>query len=237
MVESLGDELTSDLTKPWNEAAEAIGLPIAVRAFRAQNDAMEADLKRFDESLATATASQEQGLLNEIHMFVELAAGNYDAVLGRDVSLIEPLYRLQCQVTLGHAAMWTGNLPRAKAILEGIVANGAPGRWGSAMRQAVAAGIDALEGRAETSEAGYREAIDALRAVSALRDVALVAMDRLSVAAEERSWRAAAEEARTIWTQLGAKAMLARLEELVALRATPGVPSPTAAETRAAVEA
>ena len=103
------------------------------------------------------------------------------------------------------------------------------------MRQAFAAGIAALEGRAEASEAGYREAIEALRGVSAQRDVALVAMDRLSVAAEERSWRAGAEEARTIWTQLGATAMLARLEELLAIRSTRGNPAPAAAETAAAV--
>jgi len=235
MVVSLGDEMTSDLATPWSEAAEAIGLPIAVRAFRGQNDNMEADLKRFDASLAAATASQEQGLWNEIHLFVELAEGRYDNALRRNVAQIEPLYRLQCLMVLGHAAIWTGNFPRAKAILEGIVANGAPGRWGSAMRQAFAAGIAALEGRAEASEAGYREAIEALRGVSAQRDVALVAMDRLSVAAEERSWRAGAEEARTIWTQLGATAMLARLEELLAIRSTRGNPAPAAAETAAAV--
>jgi hypothetical protein len=233
---SLNEEITGDLTTLWSEAAELIGIPIAIRAFRGETEGIESDLERFDGSLAVATASQEQGILNEIHMFVELAAGRYDAVLGRDLSAIEPLYRLQCQVIQGHAAAWTGDLQRARAILEGT-ANGAHGRWGSAMRQATAAGIAALEGRADAADHGHREAMEALRGVSAQRDVALVAMDRLSVAADERSWRAAAYEARTIWTQLGATAMLARLEELVASRAERVLPARAPNEVRAAIEA
>ena len=237
LIESLGDEATGDSTTPGTQVAEAIGLPVAARAFRGQTDAIEAGLKRFDEALAVATASQEQGLLTEIHMFVELAAGRYEAVLAHDISLIEPLYGLQCQVSVSHAAIWTGNLARAQLVLAGIVAGGAHGRWGSATRHALSAGIAALEGRFEASEAGYRESIDILRDVSALRDVALVAMDRVSVAADERNWRAAADEARVIWTQLGANAMLARLEELVDKRAAAGTPARATVKTGAAVEA
>jgi hypothetical protein len=71
------------------------------------------------------------------------------------------------------------------------------------------------------SDVGYREALESLREIGAVRDVALAAMDRVVVAADPDAARTAAGEARAIWQRLGARAMLDRLDELLARRSLP----------------
>jgi len=213
-LDASGAPLTTDLI-------EVIGIPTAIHAFRGEAEAVRENAARFEAALGSATASQEQTIADEIAMFVELAEGRLAEVLAHDLAAAERLYGFVCHKLAGHAALWTGDIERARAALDPMTASGPPGRWASASRLALQAGIAAAAGDARASDAGYREALDALREIGAVRDVALGAMDRVAVIADEPTARAAAEEARTIWQRLGARAMLDRLDELLAARGTP----------------
>lgn len=208
-------DLLSDLVDPGSDSSETIGVPLAVHAFRGDDPEVDAALIRFDASLADATASQEQGIRTEIHILVELARGQYSDALAHQMDGIEPLYGFQCQVFAGHAAIWTGNVSAAESMDAGILSGSVTGRWATAVRRGLEAGIAALGGRSEAAASGFRESLEALRELGAVRDVALVAMDRVATAPDEVTRRSAADEARQIWTRLGARAMLDRLDELV----------------------
>ena len=156
----------------------------------------------------------------ELAMFRELAEGRLEDVLGHDLSAAERLYGFQCHVIAGHAAIWSRDLSRAQAAHTAMSQTRPGGRWATSSRGALQAGIAALEGRARTSDVGYRDALESLRDIGAVRDVALVSMDRASAADDEATARGAADEARAIWQRLRADAMLHRLDELLAARAT-----------------
>jgi hypothetical protein len=100
----------------------------------------------------------------------------------------------------------------------------AKGRWCAASGQALQAGIAALDGDVKAAETLYREALEGLREIGAVRDLALVLMDRSAVASDDAVASAAADEARSIWERLGARAALDRLDELVAARRAPAQP-------------
>jgi class 3 adenylate cyclase/tetratricopeptide (TPR) repeat protein len=225
-VVAIDDEVGTSMSHPGSDAAEVIGVAVAVRAFRGEGPEADARLERFDASLATATASQEQGIRTQIHALVELARGRFADVLRHDLSSIEPLYRFHCQLVAGHAAVWSGDLAAIERILAGMDDSGVNGRWALGIRRGLEAGRVALSGRADAAAAIYREALDALRELGALRDVALLLMDRVATGRDEASRRAAADEAAAIWTRLDARGALDRLAELVSGGTRP-VPAPT----------
>ena len=217
-VIAIENDVLATLTTPGIEVSEVIGVALAVHALRGDQSIVESHLLRFDASLASATASQEHGIRTEIHMLVELARGSYGDVLAHGVEGVEPLYGFLCQMVSGHAAIWSRDLAAAERIHADMLSGGVNGRWASAVRRGLDAGVKALSGRADAATVAYRETLDALRDLGALRDVALLSMDRAATAADETSRRAAADEARQIWTGLGARAMLDRLDEIVAGR-------------------
>jgi GNAT superfamily N-acetyltransferase len=135
-----------------------------------------------------------------------------------DLTGTEPSNAIIVRTLVGHAATMTRDLPILRASLKGLIETGLHGRWANAHRQAMEAGIAALEGRQGPAEANHREALSALRGVGALRDVALVAMDRAAVSDNPAVVAEATQEARYIWSSLGADAALTRLEKLISRR-------------------
>jgi hypothetical protein len=206
-------------------------MELVSRAFRGADADLQTQIARFDTVLAPAQATQEQTMVIQIHAWIDLAAGRLDAVKRIDLAGAEPSIGLVTHTIVGHAAAWTRDLARLQASLDGLIGTNLHGRWASAQRRAMEAGIDALEGRHSSSEAAYRESLVALRELETVRDVALVAMDQASLAEDPSVAAAAADEARGIWTSLGATAALARLDELLAKR--PDVAPDAASSTRA----
>jgi len=86
------------------------------------------------------------------------------------------------------------------------------GRWMAAARHTVEAGLAALEGRADDAATAYRESIDAWRALDCTLDLALCELDLVLLLGAHHPDAAAAKEARDIFTELGARPFLERLD-------------------------
>ena len=85
------------------------------------------------------------------------------------------------------------------------------GRWMAAARLTAEAGLAALEGRVEEAAEAYRGAIEAWRALDCTLDLALCELDLVLLLGPDHPDATAAKEARDIFTQLGAKPFLERL--------------------------
>jgi hypothetical protein len=203
-----------------------VGAAVTIRALQGGDAALAADLARLRQLIGSVTASQEQALLVQIEMWVALAAGSLDAVLRSDSGTGEPLNRLLGYRSAAHAAIWTQDLDRARAIRASIERLGLRGRWTRGITTVLEAGIAALEGRAAEAAALYRDAGEQLDHVGARLDVLLAHLDRLAVATDPAGAAAAAAAARPVIEELGARALGSRLEALLA--ATPDAqPTPS----------
>jgi tetratricopeptide (TPR) repeat protein len=91
------------------------------------------------------------------------------------------------------------------------------GRWMTAQRCTVEAGLAALEGREEEAAEGYRKAVEALRALDCTLDLALCELDLVLLLGPDHGSATVAKEARDIFTELGAKPFLERLNDAAGL--------------------
>jgi len=110
-------------------------------------------------------------------------------------------------------ALWSGDGSRARAALEAHAARPDRGRVVAAIRLGLQAGVHALEGEREAALTAYREAVRRWRdmGVPLLLGVCLLDFGAL-VGPGEPEARAAAEEARALFTRLGSPPLLARLD-------------------------
>ncbi len=81
----------------------------------------------------------------------------------------------------------------------------------AAVRRTVEAGVAALEDRFEAATEAYREAIQAWRALDCTLDLALCELDLVLLLGPSGLHDSAAKEAGDIFTRLGAKPFLERL--------------------------
>ena len=116
------------------------------------------------------------------------------------------------------SALWSGDAAAAAADLEQLDATDRRGPMIEADRRTMRAGIAALEGRMADAAAGYRDAARRWRDLGVDLDLALCDMDamRLLGDADPKLSHESADEARKIFTRLGAKPFLARLEAAMA---------------------
>jgi len=119
---------------------------------------------------------------------------------------------------LARAALWAGMPEQARAAAEALRQSGSHGRASNAAAKATQAGVAALTGHSDEAAAGYRDAIRQWRDLGCLFDLALCQLDFVKfVGGESPEVEAAATEARSIFTRLGAPALLERLDEAVGL--------------------
>ena len=108
------------------------------------------------------------------------------------------------------SALWLGDETRAREALEGM--REFRGAWMAAVRLTADAGLAALEGRHDEAAAGYERAIDAWRTLDSPLDLALCALDRAVVRRPGAVAGGEDDEAREIFTRIGATPFLARLD-------------------------
>ena len=108
------------------------------------------------------------------------------------------------------AALWLGDAARARETLAGM--QGFRGRWMAAVRLTADAGLAALEGRRDEAATTYARALEAWRAMDSPLDLALCALDRASLRGAVADPKGEDDEAREIFTRIGALPLLARLE-------------------------
>jgi tetratricopeptide (TPR) repeat protein len=108
------------------------------------------------------------------------------------------------------AALWLGDLERAREALTGMQAF--RGRWMAAVRMTAEAGVAALEERHDEAATAYAGALDAWRAIDSPLDLALCALDRAILRGSDPAAGGGDDEAREIFTRIGAAPFLARLD-------------------------
>ena len=119
---------------------------------------------------------------------------------------------------LARAALWAGMPEQARAAADAQHRGGSHGRGINAGARATEAGIAALTGQPDEAAATFRDAMRQWRDLGCWFDLALCELDYVKfVGGESPEVEAAATEARTIFTRLGAPALLERLDEAVGL--------------------
>jgi hypothetical protein len=194
--------------------------------------------RRWDEYVALAsgaTGTQEQTTSALYDAWVNLVMGRYRAVLERRVAEMDPTNGLLWQLVVAHGAAWSRDLEMARRTERTMQElDRGRGRWAAACRGSVRAAIAALEGRGADASAGWRKSLAIMRELGCRLDLALIAMDIVAASADTGEAADAETEARRALTELGASALLKRLDELAASR-TPAdavIAAPPAASSR-----
>jgi len=184
--------------------------------------ALRGEIEQADATLATmapmrATLDDPRvpasKLLNAavVHAFAGRLTDAYEAGMAGAAMPVEP--GLTCAEWATHAAFWLGDAPRARAALALFEARPERGRVVAATRQMLQAGLRALEGDRSAAIAAYREAIRSWRDMDVPFWLGLTLLEFATlVGPGEPEARAAADEARAIWTRLGSPPLLARLD-------------------------
>jgi class 3 adenylate cyclase/tetratricopeptide (TPR) repeat protein len=115
------------------------------------------------------------------------------------------------------AWLWLRDGAAARTQLTALTALNVPGPVDAATKASIRAGIAALEGRPAEARAEYRVALAGWRDLGLPWDEALTCLDQvLLLGASDADSAAAAERARTVFEELGAKPFLAKLDEALA---------------------
>ena len=133
----------------------------------------------------------------------------FDALKG-GIAFDEPM--------LPRAALWAGMADQARGAADAQQRAGSHGRGINAAARASEAGIAALTGHKDEAAPIFRDAMRQWRELQCWFDLALCELDFVKfVGGESPDVEAAASEARTIFTRLGAPSLLERLDKAVGL--------------------
>jgi len=150
-------------------------------------------------------------LVTFVHAFAGRLTEAYEAGMAGAVMPFEP--GLDCAEWATHTALWLGDAPRARAALALFAARPERGRVVTARRQILQAGVQALEGDRSAAITGYRDAIRSWRDMDVPFFLGLTLLEFATlVGPGEPEARAAADEARAIFTRLGSPPLLTRLD-------------------------
>jgi class 3 adenylate cyclase/tetratricopeptide (TPR) repeat protein len=195
---------------------------VALSASQGDVDRASALLQEIRPLAEASTAPQDSAMLKLAEAALALSAG--DALKAHDraaaVSGTEAVigdYGLLAAALAWRAAVWLRDGARARAALEHLRSSTVRGAWRDTMLRSACAGMAALEDRRAEAIAGYLDAARAWRELELRWDLALSQLEFVTlVGAHDPDARAAADEARSIFEELGAKPFLERLDAALA---------------------
>ena len=145
---------------------------------------------------------------------VHLAAGELEsayeyatASLATEPSGINAPAALAVQL---RAALWLGDIARTRKTLADMYRF--RGSWMAAVVLTGEAGVAAVEGRHDDAAAGYVRALQAWRSIDSPLDLALCGLDRAILRGSVATPGTDDDEAREIFSRIGATPLLARLD-------------------------
>jgi tetratricopeptide (TPR) repeat protein len=163
-----------------------------------------------------ANFAQAQGRLEDAQRHWLLAVGRWSSQ--------EPASYYQA----ARPALWAGDLDKVREYTAGLDATGFHGPVVEARRATLRAAVAALEGRSSEAVLLYKEALTAWRDLKVVWEEALTGLDMATVLDQsDPSVQAAIRSTREIFTRLGAKPYLERLESVVARRGAPAPVKPS----------
>jgi hypothetical protein len=208
LAELAGRELSTEYAQ-WSECIDAVVVAGTGDPERAL-DLLEA--------FAEATESTDYVHMRSTHLcargFVLLCAGDLPAAwsAARDGAAADPLgiNAAECLAVAARAALWQADAGAARTALEGL--ESFRGRFATATRLTVLAGLAALAGDRQDAAECYRTACAAWRALDCRLQLALGVLDWVILLGPDETDPAAVAEAAAIFTALGATPFLGRLE-------------------------
>ncbi len=182
-------------------------------AYRGDGAGADAAIAAVSEDTSASADPSGRAWYRRVRSVVALMAGDlsgaYDDALGAvDEEPMGPNSAVAASCT-GRAALWLGDAAKARTALERMPAQ--EGRWHLAVRRALEAGIDALEGRAREAAAVYDSVLAGRLASGDRFTHALTTLDAVAVLPPDLVPEGAVETARAFLEELGAEPILARL--------------------------
>ena len=189
------------------------------RANRGDGPAAERLLSRADQLVRGSTNPELAEGIATTRAFVGVASGQmreaYEKAIGSAKTMNNSAFRGQTLDEACHAALALKDVKRMRAAVRDLEAMGNRGKWLDACKQEHRAGLALLEGRIDEGLAAYRIALARWRELGMVRDLGYCLIDIASLLGTDHpQGRAAADEAREIFTRLKAAPILERLEAL-----------------------
>ncbi len=176
------------------EQAEAL---LALGITEMNDDSLATQTTRLTTEACVALASGDlEGAFRDAHRAVEVDPMGINSAVALSIA--------------ARAALWLGNLDELRDIY--LPMTRLRGRYMAAQRRTTEAGIAALEGGLDEAAATYLDAIEGWRAVDCILDLGLCELDLVQVLGADHVDATVAKEARDIFSQIGARAMLERLD-------------------------
>jgi tetratricopeptide (TPR) repeat protein len=204
------DELPAPLKKD-------LGVSVAeLAAFRGRWEIADPLLDEIDGLFRQSTTPQERATIAGFRAEFAFVRGRFEESYEGWMEAVEVEHLLaEWALTNGaRSALWAGNVAGAKATLAGMP-GAIPGTFLLAIITGMEAGIAAIEGRTEEARTLYGESQEALRALGTVVELGLTDLDLVRfLGPDDPAAAEAADEARAIFTRLGARPFLDRLDSL-----------------------
>jgi class 3 adenylate cyclase len=214
------DELLADLQArsglPDN-LADAVLLDRALlAAYRGDQDAARAAMSQITERTSKSANPTFLAWYLRVQCVLSLFAGDlqeaFESGIGAvEAEAVEGPNTVVAASYAGRAALWMGDIDRARRALELMPA--LPEGWNRAVHRALEAGVDALEGRTRDASAAFESTLAGRLAVGDQFTHALFALDAAAVLPDDAVPDGALATAAAYLSDLGANALLARLPD------------------------
>jgi tetratricopeptide (TPR) repeat protein len=191
-----------------------------INGWRGNWDADAAALAALEPVIAGWTDPQWAAAPTRYGSHRALAAGDPEqayrvAMRGLEVAPSDVLVTTYSGAFAARAALWMKDRARMANALSKVDAVQVRGGWIDTMRQTLHAGLLALEGRADEAAQDYVAAARRWRELETWFELALSQLDfAATIGTDHPDAKAAADEAREIFTRLGAKPLLQRLDNI-----------------------
>jgi hypothetical protein len=207
-VIALAADLEAEGLLPADESAGIFLGVNLVRAYRGNvaeaSDALDRVLRPLLDDFQIAHS------YHDASAHLRFAAGDHQAMLGAGLELIADGARFPYDVIPpARASLWLRDPAGMRRALGDH--DDSSGRATDLRFAAIRAGLAALEGRTDDARSGYLAAEAGLRDLGIRFELGLAALEHAVFLPDEPSAAAAADEARAIFTGLGATTLLARL--------------------------
>ncbi|HEV8252109.1 MAG TPA: adenylate/guanylate cyclase domain-containing protein [Candidatus Limnocylindria bacterium] len=185
-----------------------------------QERPFESALERAEAFARTTDEPQVLGQIRSVRAWLALLAGEFGTAFEESWSNTSsnPAGASEDLPVAARAALWAGKAEDAKRAADQLATIGIHGRAINASLRTIEAGMAAIAGQSQDASVAYRDAIRQWRDLGTAFDLALCELDFVRlVPGENPDIEAAAAEARSIFTRLGAASFLRRLDEAVGL--------------------
>ena len=212
-------DFDQDDVPPYGRVNLIVGRAI-INGWRGNWEADAADLAAAEPLIAGWTDPQWQALTSYVGLHRVLAAGDLEgayhaAMRGLEVAPGDVLVTTYNAAFAARAALWMKDRARMADALSKVDGTQVRGGWVDTMRQTLHAGLLALDGRTDEAVEAYVAAARRWRELEVWFPLALSQYDfATTIGSKHPDARAAADEARQIFTRLGATPMLQRLENI-----------------------